>query len=140
MACDHRPGKTQTLSESYAASATSVPAIRHAVASLLGATNLDPQRTADILLVVSEAATNAVVHGCATPTDRIDLEAELQSDSLTVTIRDYGDGIALDAPPTSPGLRLGLPLIFALADHAQLQHAHPGTRATLHFTIQPRPV
>ena len=139
MARDHRSDKTQTIAGRYPAAASTVPAIRHAIARLLGATSLDPQRKADVLLAVTEAATNAVVHGSTLPTDRIDLEAELQRDSLTVTIRDYGPSIVREAPPTSPGLGVGLPLISALADDTEFHHAHPGTRATLHFTIEPRP-
>ncbi len=135
MTCDQRPDQPQITAESYPAAAITVPAIRHAIVRLLGATSLDPQRKADVLLAVTEAAANAVRHGSTSPTDRIDLEANLRRDSLTVTIRDYGPGIPRDAPSTGPGL--GLPLISALADHTELHHAHPGTRATLHFAIQP---
>jgi serine/threonine-protein kinase RsbW len=122
------------VAESYPASPASVPAIRSAVGDLLGgAAGLDPQRKIDILLAVTEAAANAVVHGSTSSADRIDLEAELRNHTLTVTIKDYGQGTSLDA--ASGGLGLGIPLIFALADHAEVLDAPPGTRVTLRFSV-----
>jgi anti-sigma regulatory factor (Ser/Thr protein kinase) len=127
------PPRDWTITETYPASARSVPAVRHAVDDLLTTTAIDPQRRSEVLLAVTEAATNAVTHGSTSPDDTIDVTAELFDDTLTVAIRDYGKGIVPGHP--SPGLGVGLPLVFNLSDHAEIQHAQPGTRVTRRFAL-----
>ncbi|MBR2376422.1 MAG: anti-sigma F factor [Clostridia bacterium] len=47
----------------------------------------------DVKTAVSEAVTNAIVHGYPDTVGSIDVEAEIQDDILHIIIRDYGVGI-----------------------------------------------
>lgn len=59
------------------------------------ASRLDPtlEEINDIKTAVSEAVTNAVVHGYQNGQGIIELEAEVWGQILTVTVRDHGVGI-----------------------------------------------
>lgn len=59
------------------------------------ASRLDPtlEEINDIKTAVSEAVTNAVVHGYQNGQGIIELEAEVWGQILTVTVRDQGVGI-----------------------------------------------
>lgn len=56
---------------------------------------LDPtvEELSDVRTSVSEAVTNAIVHGYGRPDGVIDMELEAEGDMLTVTVRDEGRGI-----------------------------------------------
>ena len=93
---------------------------------------------ADLKVAVSEAVTNAVVHGypgrepgTVTVLVTIDDAAAL----LTVTVTDDGGGVR--PRPDSPGLGLGLPLMTTLAKTAKFT-AGPGgigTRVRMTFGL-----
>src|SRR3954470_12784749 len=89
---------------------------RHAVD--LWAQNLKPTRPErnDLLLAVSEAATNAIRHAYPSGTEgaAFRLDAEISGDQLQVTVTD--DGVGLGASSSNPGLGMGLPLIGTLAE------------------------
>src|SRR4051794_5714487 len=69
----------------------------------------------DVRACITEAATNAVVHGFrdGRPPGTIRVKAELLSDGLRVTVSD--DGIGFLPRTDSPGLGLGMPTIVALS-------------------------
>jgi serine/threonine-protein kinase RsbW len=90
-----------------------------------------------IALCVSEAMTNVVMHAYrdATTPGRIDMEAELYGDSLTVRVRDEGHGLKprLD----SPGLGLGLPLISQFATGSDIVSPEQGgTEVIMRFDLR----
>lgn len=93
----------------------SVGAARRALAAYCAEQGAARATTDRVLLSVSEAVTNALVHAyrhVAEPADeRIELEARCNEAAIVVIVRDFGCGMAprLD----SPGLGLGLPLIVA---------------------------
>ncbi len=62
------------------------------------AARLDPtvEELNDIKTAVSEAVTNAIIHGYEEQPGNVEmwLEADVESRELTVTVRDYGRGIA----------------------------------------------
>ena len=64
-----------------------------------------------VALCVSEAMTNVVIHAYRDMSSpgTIDMEADVDRDSLTVRVCDQGHG--LEPRLDSPGLGLGLPLI-----------------------------
>jgi serine/threonine-protein kinase RsbW len=102
------------------ARAENVAIVRHAFGALGEALAVDPQTLSDILLAVTEACTNVVVH--AYPDGRegpLEVLAALLDEELTVVVRDEGPGIV--PRPDSPGLGLGLPLIASLAETVQLR-------------------
>ena len=90
-------------------------------------------RRDDIALVVSEAATNAVLYayGDTTP-GPLYVAATLGGESLTIWVCDIGSGML--ARGDSPGLGLGLALITRLCDEVQVSSdANTGTCITATF-------
>ena len=80
----------------------------------------------DIALAVSEALTNAVLHGFVQrPAGTMSLHAEAAVDALLVRITDDGSGMSPRAD--SPGMGLGLNLIDQLTSSVELL---PGARGT----------
>jgi serine/threonine-protein kinase RsbW len=90
-----------------------------------------------IAVCVSEAITNAVMHAyrnMASP-GRVDLEAELDGDSLTVRVRDQGHG--LEPRLDSPGLGLGLPLISQFSAASEVvTPERGGTEVVMRFDLR----
>jgi serine/threonine-protein kinase RsbW/stage II sporulation protein AB (anti-sigma F factor) len=106
---------------------------RHALAELTGGSHLDIDDVA-VALCVSEAVTNAVVHGYRDRADAdaaIELHAWEQDGGLCVVVRDFGQGLA--PREDSPGLGLGMPLMSSMADRCAFAADAPGTRVELWF-------
>ena len=90
-----------------------------------------------IAVCVSEAMTNVVVHAYRDMDSpgQIDLEAELDGDSLTVRISDQGHG--LEPRLDSTGLGLGLPLISQFADASEIASPEEGgTQIVMRFDLR----
>ena len=89
----------------------------------------------DIVLAVSEASANVVLHAYpADPRDRdYDIEGHIEPDQLTIVIRDTGVGPHRPSPRA--GLGQGLRLFERLSTSWQIQDTHPGTRVTLCFQL-----
>lgn len=89
-----------------------------------------------IAVCVTEALTNVVVHAYRNQErpGRIEMEAELDGDSLYVRVRDHGLGLKprLD----SPGLELGLLLITRMSAHSTIVLPEQGgTEITMRFNL-----
>jgi serine/threonine-protein kinase RsbW len=88
----------------------------------LWAQNLQPTKPErnDLLLAVSEAATNVIRHAYPHGTEdaAFRLDAEISDDRLQVVVTD--DGVGLGASSSNPGLGMGLPLLSTLADTLML--------------------
>jgi anti-sigma regulatory factor (Ser/Thr protein kinase) len=106
--------------------ASSVARIRREVIETLARHDLAADRGADIAAVVSEAATNAVLHAYRDPTPGpLYAAATLGGDSLTVWISDTGRGMLPRGD--SPGLGLGVTLMTRLCDQLQISaHGNGG--------------
>ncbi len=121
------------------ATAESVGAARRAVAAYCARLGAARPLTDRVMLSVSEAVTNALVHAyrhVAEPSaERIELEARLHHEALIVIVRDFGCGMAprLD----SPGLGLGLPLIAASTSSVQIDTPPEGgcTEISMQFAL-----
>ena len=62
--------------------------------------NFDDDFYARLMLSVSEAATNAIVHGNKlNPSKKVTIDAEANTQTLTFTIKDEGDGFNPDNIP-----------------------------------------
>lgn len=109
--------------------AHSVPVARAAVEDAARDCGLGDDVVGDVRLAVSEAVTNAVIHGA--PKGDIRLEAHRLEGELLVLVSDQGQGIR--PRPDSPGLGLGLPIIAALADRLELRSCRPGTELWMAF-------
>ncbi len=115
------------------AEVASATVARRALSELTGVAHLEVDEVA-VALCVSEAVTNAVIHGyrcAATQSDAIEVRAWEQDGGLCVVVRDYGGG--LSPRPDSPGLGLGLPLMTAMADRFAFASDAPGTRVEMWF-------
>ena len=89
-----------------------------------------PDALFGIELAVSEACTNAVVHGYAEGSpETFTVEAELLGDELRIVVRDRGRGMV--PRPDSPGLGLGLPLISQMADRVEVRAPRDGNGVEL---------
>jgi anti-sigma regulatory factor (Ser/Thr protein kinase) len=111
---------------SLPARAENVALIRHALAGLAEALEMEASEVADLKTVVTEACMNAVVHAYEGPEPGpLEVEAWPDTDMLTITVRDYGSGIRPLADVEQRSLRLGLPLIAALTRSFQIS-GEPG--------------
>jgi len=95
--------------------AENVAVIRHALAGLAEEIGMDETGVADLKTVVTEACMNVVVHAYGDGAGPLTVEAEADTESLTVTVRDSGSGIQPRADSERTSLKLGLSLIAALS-------------------------
>ena len=100
---------------------------------LLGRRHLDPADRSGVLLSVSEAFTNAVVHGYPYGGGDIDLSARVEHSLLRVSIRDYGVGAG--APSSHRGRGYGMLLIKAHVVDLAVRDVRPGHRG--HDDVRP---
>ena len=126
---------------SLPALAENVSLIRHALAGLAEALEMEPAEIADLKTVVTEACMNVVTHAYAIDeTGLLEVDAWPEDGCLAVTVRDFGSGIRPLADIEHRSLRLGLPLIAALTKSFELSGAPGrgtevtmvGTRASCH--------
>ncbi len=112
---------------SLPAEPANVGALRRDLGKALQPLDLSPGRVADIVLVVSEALSNASLHAyIGLPRGAMALVAAASSRTLRVTVTDQGRGMI---PRTdSPGLGLGLGVMAGLTD--ALEVSSPGGLGT----------
>ena len=119
----------------YAADASCVGVIRGEVTAVARELGIQGEELGDVALAVSEAATNAVVHGSAGLHDpHVRLRVDVGDLEMLVTISDEGDGL-------KPRLRLvdgtgtgaGLAIIAALTGRLDVQTGSEGTDVRLTF-------
>jgi serine/threonine-protein kinase RsbW len=97
------------------ARAENVAVVRHALAGLAEQIGMDEVGVADLKTVVTEACMNVVVHAYSGENGPLTVEAEPDSEGLTVTVSDSGSGISPQAESERASLKLGLSLIAALS-------------------------
>jgi len=66
---------------------------RVVVAAFLTRLNPTMEEVADIKTAISEAVTNAIIHGYQNEVHKIELAAAIEGNTLTVSIQDFGVGI-----------------------------------------------
>ena len=120
-----------SFAATYEATPGSIAVVRNQVATLARECGLDARGVGDVKLAVSEAVTNAVVHGYRNGPGRIHVSAEVVAGELVIGVRDDGDGMR---PRTdSPGLGLGLPVIASVARRLEIVEDGPGTELRIVF-------
>jgi serine/threonine-protein kinase RsbW len=110
-----------------------VAPVRRAVEELAAQDRFDEAQTNSVVLAVSEAAANVVLHAYR---DRsvpgvLRLSAQLGESGLVVEVCDEGRGIAARAD--SPGMGMGLALIAALSRTVDIHSTRRGTRVSMSF-------
>ena len=108
------PRTTHSFRRRYAAAPASVPAARRAAAAFAVEIGAHPGQVAAVRLAVSEAVTNAVLHGYQDAPGDIRVTAEVAGDQLTVAVCDEGRG--MHASSERSGMGVGLGLIAEVAD------------------------
>ena len=119
------------FSATYEASPSSIAVVRNQMAALAGDCGLDEATIGDVRLAVSEAATNALIHGYRDGEGTIQVEASIDEGELIIAISDTGRGMA--PRDDSPGLGLGLPIIAKVARRLEVLDDGPGTRLRMAF-------
>lgn len=120
---------------SLPARAENVALVRHALAGLAEALEMEPAEIADLKTVVTEACMNVVVHAYDGPEPGpLEVQAWPEGGALTITVRDFGSGIRPLADVEHRSLRLGLPLIAALTSSVQVS-GEPGRGTEVRMTI-----
>ena len=119
-------------------SQTAVPeavrSLRTAVCNFASAAGMEDPPLADARIALSEALTNAVVHGYrdVDAPGAVAVTATVDDGTMWLVVKD--DGCGFKPRLDSPGLGLGLPMIAALADSFDIL---PGTPAgtAIHMTF-----
>jgi stage II sporulation protein AB (anti-sigma F factor) len=105
-------GVTDIFDRSYEATPVSVGRVRTDVAGFAAAHGVEPDCVDDIRLAVSEAVTNAVVHGYRDAPGTVHVTAGHAGGTLWISIRDFGRGMQREPIGTGHrGMGLGLALI-----------------------------
>lgn len=107
---------------------------RQALTGACEALGLDARVTGDVRLAVSEACTNVVAHAYRDHAGPGELEVAvmIEPGELTVVVRDRGSGIVPRVD--GAGLGLGLPLIAALTQRAEISgQSGGGTEVAMTF-------
>ncbi|MGH2877209.1 MAG: ATP-binding protein [Solirubrobacteraceae bacterium] len=126
------------LARAFTAVPAAVTSARHsllAFAEGLGASALTCENVA---LAVSEAVTNAVIHGYGDGSEPgiVELRASVAPGELRVVIVD--DGRGLTAQPVTPGLGMGLELMDKLTQRFEIRRRRSGG-VEVHMTFALNP-
>jgi PAS domain S-box-containing protein len=109
--------------------------VRHRLTAWLRANDVPEDRATDIVLVVSEAASNCVEHAYrGRGGGRMLIEADMHPGDVHVRVTDSG---SWKPPPADPGTRgRGLMLIRAVSDQVELDGTDDGTTIVMTFSLQ----
>ena len=100
---------------------------------------LRPKLVNDLKTVVSEACNNAVDHAYRGESGAIAVRVDIQLEEIEATVRDWGSGFQ-ELAPAGDHLRVGLPLINALANRAEFLTAPgSGTEVRMGFDLRHDP-
>jgi serine/threonine-protein kinase RsbW len=122
---------SRIFSADYEATVQSVALVRNQMAALARDCGLGEEAVSDVKLAVSEAATNALLHGYRSAGGTIGVEVVIDDGDLEIAIRDSGGGMRPRSD--SPGLGLGLPVIASVAKRLEINDDGPGTRLRMTF-------
>ncbi len=113
--------------------------VRAALGGLAGPFRLRSELVGDLKTTISEACNNAVEHAYRGESGAIAVHLDVGLESVEVSVRDWGGGFQQLAP-AGERLRVGLPLINALADRAEFLTAPGnGTEVRMGFDIRHDP-
>jgi serine/threonine-protein kinase RsbW/stage II sporulation protein AB (anti-sigma F factor) len=119
------------VAATYAATPENIGLLREQMAAMARECGLDEIGIADVRLAVSEAATNALIHGYRRQPGLIRAHAEVTDGELRIAICDDGPG--MEPRVDSPGLGLGLPVIASVSRRFEIVQDEPGTELRMAF-------
>jgi anti-sigma regulatory factor (Ser/Thr protein kinase) len=109
-----------------------IAVIRQVIGALGAALSLPRQTIDDMRLAVTEACTNVVRHAYDGDEGHIEVVIRPDGEAINVIVSDAGRGIGPSPDVAGPGL--GLPLIAALSDRLEIDHApQAGSRLLMSF-------
>ena len=113
----------------------SLAVLRREVGAFAESHGVDGSQLQDLLVAVSEAATNVIVHAYidADAGGEVEVAAEALDGAVVVAVNDRGRGMGYR--PDSPGLGIGLPLIGQLATEVDIRNLQPGTEVRMTFAV-----
>jgi serine/threonine-protein kinase RsbW len=113
--------------------------VRAALGGLAAPFRLREELLNDLKTTISEACNNAVEHAYRGQNGTIAVHVDVGFESVDVSVRDWGGGFQHVAP-AGDHLRVGLPVINALADRAEFLTAPgSGTEVRMSFDIRHDP-
>jgi anti-sigma regulatory factor (Ser/Thr protein kinase) len=119
------------------AKAENVAVVRHAIAGMAEQLGMDEAGLADLKTVVTEACMNVVVHAYPDGIGPLEVDADPDSEGLTVSVRDSGGGISPRADSERGSLKLGLSLIAALSSSFSISGGlRRGTEVTMRVPLE----
>ncbi len=134
---DVRVARVSRFVERYEALPGAVAEVRRGVGEFALGVGVPGPTVERVLLAVSEAATNVVVHAYPRdldPAGLIQVEATFDGGELAVSVADTGNGLRPQS--ASPGLGLGLAIIGQLAHAVELlQGRDGGLHVLMRFAI-----
>jgi anti-sigma regulatory factor (Ser/Thr protein kinase) len=108
---------------------------RHEVAELARRAGVDEDAVQSVQLAVSEAVSNAILHGYRDGVSgEITLMALAEDHRLEVSVRDRGCGMSPHVDGRGAGL--GLPLIAELSDSVAVRPSADGHGTEVHMTFR----
>lgn len=120
------------------ASSENVGLLRHIVGALGDAYDVSRAKMEDVLLALSEAATNAAVHAYAGSPGPVTVAARVDGDRMAIRVRDQGRGMTPRVQST--GLGVGLALIACVAESLELrERSEGGTDVSMVFHLADDP-
>ena len=96
-------------------------------------TNMNPtlEQIADVKTAVSEAVTNAIIHGYEDETKQVELTCDQNGQQLVVTVEDHGVGIE-DLEPELERSGMGFSFMEAFMDRIEVRSKKgEGTRVVM---------
>jgi anti-sigma regulatory factor (Ser/Thr protein kinase) len=134
----HGPHPVPDIELRIDARAENVAIVRHRLTPYLRGLRLGEEQMSDVLLAVTEACTNVVVHAYEGAGGSIDVTAWRSGPDLRIIVRDRGGGMRPRVD--SPGLGLGLPVMMALASAVAIRPREGGgTEVSLAFRLDDAP-
>ncbi|WP_296368366.1 ATP-binding protein [Pseudonocardia sp.] len=130
------PGHIEFLHRSWPADAEQLAVIRHELAGWLAPLRLTDNETADVVLAVDEAASNAVSH--AYGPDRsgvVELTLWTEGGTLSIEVVDHGHWRAPDPEPHPARGGRGIALMNVMSESVLIRYDDRGSRVLLRHRI-----
>lgn len=129
---DALPSPASRYRESFPATPRCAGIIRSQVSAVARESGMGVKGLGDVALAVSEAVSNALIHGSVGVKDaEVRVSVELSPGEMLVVIGDDGGGIR--PRPDSPGAGLGLPIMASITERLDLQSSMQGTDVRMTF-------
>jgi serine/threonine-protein kinase RsbW len=119
-------GTDDELRFSLPAEPASVGLARAAVAAMARGLGMQDPALGDLRTIISEACTNVVRHAYPDGGGSFDVEALADGETLTIVVRDFGQGIQPRFRHEQDSLGLGLGLISRLSSHFEISGGQDG--------------